>query len=99
AEFLDGKSKTFLLDCFVFPGNSGGPAILRGEGPSNGDAKHSRADLIGVVQAYKPYSDIAISLQTKRPRIVFEENSGLAVVLPVDLIDEMLKPDAEKSDR
>jgi hypothetical protein len=38
------------------------------------------------VKAYVPYHDIAASQQTKRARIIFEENSGLSAVEPVDHI-------------
>jgi hypothetical protein len=55
------------------------------------------------VQSYVPYQDLAVSLQTKRPRVVFEENSGLAAVHPVDLIEETiqiyLKLRADKEER
>ena len=33
----------------------------------------------------------AVSDQTKRPRIIFEENSGLATVVPVDFIVETVE--------
>jgi hypothetical protein len=36
------------------------------------------------------YVDVAVSEQTKKARIAFEENSGLAEVLPVDFIDEAI---------
>ena len=31
SEMLDGASPTFLIDAFVFPGNSGGPVVLKPE--------------------------------------------------------------------
>ncbi len=88
-DFLDGKSDDFLVDATVFPGNSGGPAILCPSALAiSGTKTINRADLIGVVKSYVPYSDLAISSQTRKPRIVFEENSGLASVEPVDAILE-----------
>ena len=51
-----------------------------------GTPADSRSTLIGIVAAYLPYQDVAFSLQTKRPRVIFEENSGLAVVFPVEAI-------------
>ena len=88
---LVGLDKTFLVDAFVFPGNSGGPVILKPEALAiEGTAAQTMPYLIGVVQAYVPYEDVAVSLQTGRPRIVFEENAGLAAVLPVDFIDETI---------
>jgi hypothetical protein len=55
-----------------------------------GTASQVMPYLIGVVQAYVPYEDVAVSLQTGRPRIVFEENAGLAAVLPIDFIEETI---------
>ena len=49
-----------------------------------------RVYLIGVVHAYLPYSDIALSQQTGQIRMISQENSGLAEVLPVDYINEAI---------
>jgi hypothetical protein len=91
-DFIDGKTYNFLIDAPVFPGNSGGPVIIcpsviaiQGTNPIND------ADLIGIVKAYVPYTDIAVSQQTKQARIAFEENSGLAIVESVDSIIETIK--------
>jgi S1-C subfamily serine protease len=75
------EDRCFLLDCLIFPGNSGGPVF------DYGSADHSAGPrLLGVVSGYLPYEDVAISRQTGKPRITFEENSGLASVVPVDAI-------------
>lgn len=79
SELLDHASPTFMLDAFIFPGNSGGPVILKPETTAiQGTTANGRAYLIGVVTGYKPYIDTAISAQTHHARITFEENSGLA---------------------
>jgi hypothetical protein len=94
---IERKRNDFLIDSFVFPGNSGGPVIVRPERlalkvkPSNGSCF-----LIGIVKAYMPYRDIAFSEQTKQPRLVSEENSGLASVIPVDFITETINEDTQK---
>ena len=44
-----------------------------------------------MVSAYIPYQEIAVSTQTDRPRMIFEENSGLGVVVPHDAITETIK--------
>ena len=49
-----------------------------------------------MVSAYLPYREIAISTQTDRPRMIFEENSGLGVVVPHDLIHETVKAAVDK---
>ena len=90
-DMLDGASPSFLVDAFVFPGNSGSPVILRPEVTSiSGTPPQTVAYLIGIVRSYLPYADLAISPQTHRPRVSFEENSGLAEVLPTDYIDEAI---------
>ena len=91
SDMLDGASPDYLVDAFVFPGNSGSPVILKPEIASiSGTPTQSKAYLIGVVRLYQPYIDVAISPQTNRARISFEENSGLAEVLPTDYIDETI---------
>jgi hypothetical protein len=40
------------------------------------------------VSSYIPYVDVAVSQQTKRPRITFEENSGLTQIFPVEAITQ-----------
>jgi hypothetical protein len=87
--------KSFLIDSFIFPGSSGSPVVLRPEtfeAQFAGEKPPIRAAyLLGIVSAYLPYTDVAISLQTKRPRVTFEENSGLTMVFPADYIDETIQ--------
>jgi S1-C subfamily serine protease len=81
----------FLIDAAIFPGNSGGPVVLRPEAMAiTGTKGVSKANLVGVVQSYLPYQDVAVSVQTRRPRITFDENSGLAPVIPVDRVNELM---------
>jgi S1-C subfamily serine protease len=88
-DYLDDRSKVILIDATVFPGNSGGPVVSRPEALSiEGTQAVSSSYLVGIVSAYVPYQDVAFSLQTKRPRVIFEENTGLAQVVPYDLIAE-----------
>ncbi len=48
-----------------------------------------------MVKAYVPYHDVAVSRQTEKPRVIFEENSGLAEVIPVDFIRETIQKHRE----
>ena len=57
----------------------------------NGTQNIDRAALIGVVKSYIPYKDVAISQQTGKPKVIFEENSGLALVETVDSIEETVE--------
>jgi len=84
-------NREFLVDVTVFPGNSGGPVILRPEAISIGGKTPSRAYLIGIVKQYVAYEEEAVSRQTGETRIIFQENSGLAAAHPVDFIDETIR--------
>ena len=96
-DLLDNRSHEFVVDAFVFPGNSGGPVVAKPEIMAiQGTKSRSNATLIGIVKGYIPYQEIAISQQTKRARIMFEENSGLTAVIPVDFIIETIEAHLKK---
>ena len=89
---LAGGTKECLVDVPVFPGNSGGPVVTRPEFTAIQGTRATNASyLLGMVKSYIPYRDVAISAQTKLPRIIFEENSGLTAVIPVDFIMEAVQ--------
>lgn len=83
----------FLIDAFIFPGSSGSPVVLK---PSvfgiRGTKPVNKAYLLGVAKGYIPYREVAISPQTKELRAVFVENSGLAGVVPMDFVKEIVAP-------
>jgi hypothetical protein len=63
------------------------PVILKREIVSiQGTQAYAKAALLGVVLSYGSYVDTVVSQQIKHARITFEENSGLAEVLPIDFI-------------
>jgi hypothetical protein len=79
-------------DAFIFPGNGGGPVISAlNSNALQGTKVQNRVYLIGVVRGYLPYTDVAINQQTGLIRLVSQENSGLAEVVPVDYINETIK--------
>ncbi|MBU3969054.1 serine protease [Patescibacteria group bacterium] len=83
----------FLIDCSVFPGNSGGPVMLKPAIVSiEGTTPINRAYLLGVIKGYLPYEEIAYSLQSDppQPRVKFMENSGLALVVPLDYVRDIV---------
>lgn len=91
-DFLAGVGNTFLIDALIFPGNSGGPVVSKVELTFiEGTKNQKQSYLIGVVRAYVPYQDVAVSQQTGRPRIAFEENSGLAEVIPIDAVKRLIE--------
>jgi hypothetical protein len=88
--------RTFLLDGSAFPGNSGCPVFVK-PAPSRflrsgvslgGDPLAFR--LVGLIGSYIPYQEVATSKQTGRPRVVFEENTGLSRVWSTDFLSEIL---------
>jgi hypothetical protein len=89
---LINDDKTFFIEANVFPGNSGSPVFLK---PSIMDFKSKQlgqirpAKFIGIINSYLSYLDTAVSAQTGRPRVTFEENSGLANVFSTSHIDEI----------
>jgi len=83
-----------IIDGLSFPGNSGGPVVYKpaikfGKGINSAVINEQR--LIGLVYESINYVDTAISQQTKRARITFEENSGLSNVIPADEILKLIK--------
>lgn len=97
-DWYDSSSKFFLIDSSIFPGNSGGPVIAK---PmirySNSRPRFIRLPkLIGMVSGYLPYQDIAWSRQTGHPKLISEENSGLATVVPIDAIQETISIAAKR---
>jgi hypothetical protein len=91
-DYLSEGKNEFLVDALVFPGNSGGPLVNRPEAVSiSGTPAVEAAYLIGMVKGYLPYDDVAVSAQTGKPRVIFEENSGLVEVVPADLIEKVIR--------
>jgi len=97
-DLYDGESDSFLIDALLFPGGSGGPvfAIPTATALKN-TAPLQKSCLIGIVHGYLSYSDVAVSKQTQRPRVVFEENSGLSKAYPVDVINEVVATEDARS--
>ena len=84
--------KNFIVDAQAFPGNSGGPVILRPELTAVvGTKPHTRAVLIGILHSYIPYRDNLISQQTGAVVSTSTENSGLTNVHPVDFIKDVIE--------
>ncbi|PIQ84315.1 MAG: hypothetical protein COV75_03055 [Candidatus Omnitrophica bacterium CG11_big_fil_rev_8_21_14_0_20_63_9] len=91
---LKKEDKSFYIDGAAFPGNSGSPVFLKPSINRSGSgfvgSGESSKPFIGLIGEYIPYRDIAVSQQTKRPRVVFEENTGLSRVWSTDLLRDVL---------
>lgn len=84
---------SFLIDASIFPGNSGGPVIFKPAIVSiEGTTPINKAYLLGIVNGYIPYEETAYSLNSEvpQPRIKFVENSGLASVVPLDYVRDVV---------
>jgi len=90
------EPNNLIVDVGFYPGNSGGPVIyvpvMKFGGGLNSFLLNEEK-LVGVATQYISYVDVAISAQTGRNRITFEENSGLCNVVPVNAINSLLERD------
>ncbi len=85
------EHKGYLIDASIYPGNSGGPVIVKPTGVSLvGRQPVTKAYLMGTVRAYIPFQDIAVSQQTGA-RVAFSENSGLAWITPMEYVLEAIR--------
>ena len=84
-------STQFIGDVLIFPGNSGGPVfyvpVLKLGKLLSSELINSEK-LIGVESI--TYIDYAISSQTKWVRVVFEDNSGLCTIIPINEVSKIL---------
>lgn len=88
--------RTIHIDGSAFPGNSGSPVFLKpspirfDEGGISIGGDPLGGKFIGIIGEYITYHEVAISTQTGRPRVVFEENTGLSKVWTADFIQEIM---------
>ena len=78
------------------PGNSGGPVVYVPSiklGEDFTSLLINEQKLIGIIASYIPYQEVAISPQTGRPRVIFEENPGLSEVIPAKAIKDLISRD------
>lgn len=98
SEILKAR-KAFIVDSSIFPGNSGGPVILK---PTitylQGTKMVNQTYLLGVISAYLPYTDTLYTHQTTPPTAVSitRENSGLSLCVPMDFVKEIYDAWLEK---
>jgi S1-C subfamily serine protease len=91
-DFYAGQTKDFLIDAAAFPGNSGGPVLAPLPMYSG-----LVIGLVGIVYSTVLHREAAISVQTNEPRIMYEQNSGLAKVFPIDCAIECIQENIRSS--
>jgi len=80
-----------LVDIQNFPGNSGSPIIYRPElSFIEGTKNLSKSVLMGIIHSYIPYEELLISTQTKQIVEKRQENSGIALMHPVEYIRDII---------
>jgi S1-C subfamily serine protease len=81
----------YYIDASAYPGNSGGPVIVKPEVVSiQGTSNNGSAGLIGVISSGETYSDVAVSQQTGEAKVIFTEQTGLVRVVPIERIYEII---------
>lgn len=85
------ESYNILADIQNFPGNSGSPIVTRPEIVSiEGTKSLNKSVLVGIVHSYIPYTENLINSQTQQIVEIRSENSGIALVHPVEFIREVV---------
>ena len=81
----------YYIDASAYPGNSGGPVIVKPEVVGiQGTGTNGSAGLIGVISSGETYSDVAVSQQTGEAKVIFTEQTGLVRIVPVERIYEII---------
>ena len=88
-DWIRRDQDTFLIDAPAFPGNSGGPVVLKPDLAAIKDTEAiTHCLLVGVISKQLRSREVAVSERTGVPRIVFEEDAGLAEVVPAEFQSE-----------
>lgn len=93
---VNNEHKCFYIDWAAFPWNSWSPvfrlpSIFKDIWPWV-QIWPDRLwwSFLGIINRYVPYQEVAVSTQTGRPRIIFEENTGLSHARSLDVILEII---------
>jgi len=90
--FKESITSDYLVDCFIFPWNSGGPVIIKPEIYWVGESQvNNQARLIWIIKGFLPYRESLQSTQTWKILSVTEQNSWLGLVESVDSITETIE--------
>ena len=84
ADWYANQAGTIVIDCDIFPGNSGSAVMTRQQ------IFHKRPYYLGMVTDFIPYVDEGAGREAKVPRFPFKQNSGYAHVAPANAIKELL---------
>lgn len=86
--------KTFLIDCHVYGGNSGGPVVLKRDvfdfSQPGKIIRVQTQKLIGVVSQFVPLQEVWENKNYHFNNVEID-NSGYAVIVPVDYAFDLIK--------
>ena len=85
SDWLKGHASTIIIDCDIFPGNSGSPVITRLQ------LYQEKMHYMGMVTDFIPYIDERAGKEVRIPRFPFKQNSGYANVVPGIEIKRMIE--------
>lgn len=81
----------YLVDLPAFPGNSGGPVIFMPNLDGSCCNNNSSSKIIGIIHSCISYKEECFNEVTGTIDNVYEENSGLALVHPMDLVVQTIE--------
>ena len=83
---LNAELKSIVLDCPVYPGNSGGPVLQVDQDPGGRTLR-----VIGVVSQFVPFVASSVSSTASLPVSILL-NSGYSIATPIDFVLELIAP-------
>ena len=84
ADWYDTHASTIVIDCDIFPGNSGSLVLTRQQ------LYDEKPYYLGMVTDFIPYVDEGAGREVRLPRFPFKQNSGYAHIVPAATIKEVL---------
>lgn len=78
---LSNRYKTFVIDCHVYGGNSGGPVFLERK-----DFESYNINLVGIAVEYIPFLN-----ETASKKDIAIQTSSYAVIVPIDFALELIE--------
>jgi trypsin-like peptidase len=97
---LHGRGNLYLADLHVFGGNSGSPLLVNVGGARNGSLSiGSKYELLGIISGfYHEDSNLTLTIATTY-QATLEQNSGIAMVVRIDALKELLESDEVEAAR
>lgn len=88
-DWIHRHKDTYLIDAPAFPGNSGGPVIMKPETISIKGTNATKLSLLAVVISDQiDWNKIATSRTNQGEQFTFSQNTGLTVVVPIEKVAE-----------